>query len=283
MILPATRRLLQVFSCLTLLAFLTLFVMSARTDRYFAWTIAPPITAAFLGAAYAAGCVIVVLALRIGDWTRVRVPYITILVFTLITLVATLLHRDRFHFGSDLALARFAAWFWMVIYVVVPVGMLLMLLLQERRRNDQTWPRLPLPRLLSAVLILQGGVLLIVGTSLFVAPSTAAMVWPWPLTPLTARVVAAWLVAFGLAAVLAYRDADLRRLDLAAWAYAALGALELVVVLRYAGVVRWSSVAAWVYLLIAASILASSGYVLLGTGRDPKPVAPPAPLDRRSP
>jgi hypothetical protein len=199
-------------------------------------------------------------------------------------LVATVLHRDRFHFGSDFALARFAAWFWIAIYVVVPVGMLIMLLVQERRPHNQTWPRLPLPRLLSTVLILQGGVLLIVGTSLFVAPSTAAVVWPWPLTPLTARVVAAWLLAFGLAAVLACRDADLRRLDLAAWSYAALGALELVVVLRYPGVVRWSSVAAWVYLVIAASIIASSAYVLLCTGRNSSRVAPlPPTLDRRSP
>ena len=66
MILPGTRRLLIVFSTLTLLAFVALFGGAAYTDRYFAWTIKPPATAAFLGAAYAAGCVLVVLGAAPG-------------------------------------------------------------------------------------------------------------------------------------------------------------------------------------------------------------------------
>ena len=57
MILPGTRRLMGAFSLLTALASVVLFVLSASTEKYFAWTIQPPVTAAFLGAAYAAGCV----------------------------------------------------------------------------------------------------------------------------------------------------------------------------------------------------------------------------------
>ena len=45
-VLPGTRWLLRVFSALTLLAFVSLFLMASRTDRYFAWTIAPSATAA---------------------------------------------------------------------------------------------------------------------------------------------------------------------------------------------------------------------------------------------
>ena len=66
-VLPGTRWLLRAFSVLTFLAFVSLFLMAARTDRYFAWTIAPAATAAFVGAAYAAGCLLVVLSLRWVD------------------------------------------------------------------------------------------------------------------------------------------------------------------------------------------------------------------------
>jgi lysylphosphatidylglycerol synthetase-like protein (DUF2156 family) len=120
MILPGTRLLLVIFSGLTLLAFVVLFVLADETERDFAWTIKPPATAAFLGAAYAAGCALVVLALRKGTWAALRIPFLTILVFAVATLIATLLHLDRLHFGSDILAARYAAYFWMGVYLLVP-------------------------------------------------------------------------------------------------------------------------------------------------------------------
>jgi hypothetical protein len=261
MILPGTRLVLMVFAGLTLLAFFALFVGAERTDRVFAWTIQPPATAAFLGAAYAAGCALEVLALRRGTWAALRLPFLTILVFTTVTLVATLLHLDRFHFGSAFALARFAAWFWLAIYVVVPVAMVVVLVVQERRPSVPT-DRVPLPAVLRATMLAQGGLMLVAGAALFVRPGVAAALWPWPLTPLTARMVAAWLLAFGLAVGLAGLEADLARLDVAAIAYGLLAVLELVVVVRYAETVRWGSPAAWVYVAVAVSILLCSAYGL---------------------
>jgi hypothetical protein len=262
MILPATRLLLVIFSALTLLAFVALFVLSGSTDRYFAWTIKPPATAAFLGAAYAAGCVLVLLAQRKGTWAELQIPFVTILAFAVATLIASLLHVDRFHFGSPVLLARYAAYFWMAIYVVVPVAMVAVLAVQLRRPAPAPSP-VAMPTALAVTLLIQGVLLLAVGLALFVQPATAAALWPWPLTPLTARVVAAWLVAFGVGAVLAWRSRDLVRLQVAAVAYGLLAVLELVVLIRFPGTVRWSAPATWVYLALAASILVSSGYALL--------------------
>lgn len=254
MILPGTRWLLVAFGGLTFLAFLALFVMAAHTDRYFAWTIAPPATAAFLGAAYAAGCAGMLLGLRSARWASIRVPYVGIFVFTVVTLAATLLHLDRFHFGAPGALARFAAWLWLAVYVVIPVAMLVMLVRQERRADVRTRSRpSPLVRVLAAA---QGAVLMAVGLALFAAPELARLLWPWPLTPLTARMVAAWLIGFGVALALGVRRAHPVEDRTAAGAYLVLAVLELVVVLRYAGTVRWDFLAAWVYLAVAASILA---------------------------
>src|SRR3954453_3681477 len=106
-VLAPMRVLLVVFAVLTAMAVVALFVLSGQTDQTFAWTIQPPLTAAFLGAGYAAGFVLVVLALRDPVWAHSRVPVLTILAFVALTLVATLLHIDRFHFQPEFAAQPF--------------------------------------------------------------------------------------------------------------------------------------------------------------------------------
>jgi len=279
-ILPGMRRLLIIFSVLTLLAFAALFVGAGHTDRYFAWTINPPATAAFLGAAYAGGCALVFLSLRRGTWSTLRVPFVTILVFTLVTLAATVVHLDKFHFAKS-GIALFAAWFWLAVYVVVPLAMIVVLISQIRRSLPEPGPRLPIPRPLVAALLTQSGILLAVGVALFVAPATQAVLWPWMLTPLTARTVAAWLVAFGLGGLLAVREGDLARLDVPATAYALLAGLEIVVLIRYAEVVRWTAPATWVYLALFVLIMVCGAYALRRIYRHRLSRAANHPLDPR--
>src|SRR5919107_1765833 len=98
---PVMSALLLVFSLLTALAVIALYVVPDRTDELFAWTIQPPLTAAFLGAGYGAGCVLVVLSLRDPVWAHSRVAVLTILAFVVLTLVATLLHIERMHIDDD--------------------------------------------------------------------------------------------------------------------------------------------------------------------------------------
>ena len=211
-LLPATRGLLGAFTALTGLAVIALLLRADATDQYFAWTISPPISAAFLGSGYAAGCVLVVLSLRSGDWQVVRGPILTILVFTVLTLAASLLHLGRFHFHAGPRVAMFAAWWWTAVYVLLPPAMVAAVLLQDRRSPRREAHRTPVPRGLALPLAAEGVVMLAAGAALFADPGVARTVWPWPLTPLVARAVAAWLVAFAAAAGLALRDGDLARL-----------------------------------------------------------------------
>jgi hypothetical protein len=253
------RLLLGVFSALTALAVGALYVLAEQTDRTFAWTIQPPLTAAFLGAGYAAGCVLVVLSLREPAWAHARVPVLTVLVFVVLTLAATLLHLDRFHLTTgEGPVAVAAAWFWLAVYVVVPLGMIAALWLQERAPGADPPARAPVPRVLRGALAVESVVLTAVGVALFAAPGTATDLWPWPLTPLTARVVAAWLLAFGLATALAAAVGDLRRLRTAAIAYTVFGVLVAGAVLRFADSVAWGDPAAWVF--------AATTVAVVGTG-----------------
>jgi hypothetical protein len=264
-VLPAMRVLLVAFSALTLLAVVSLFIGSELTGTYFAWTIEPPLTAAYLGAGYAAGSVLVLLSLRTRAWADARVPVVTILVFTILTLIATLLHLDRFHFGAT-GIARLAAWLWMAVYVLVPPAIVALLVAQERVPGGAPPRRLPLPRWLVTLLAVQGAVLLAIGVALFLAPGVSALVWPWPLSPLTSRAVGAWQVAFGVAAVLAIRSGDLARLRTAAVASTAFAVLELVAVARYAEVVAWGAPALGVWVAVAAAFLVSGVYAWRASG-----------------
>lgn len=77
------------------------------------------------------------------------------------------------------------------------------------------------------------------------------------MTPLTARMVAAWLVAFGLAAALSLLVRDLARLRIATIGYTVFGALELAALLGYGQVVRWESPAATIYLIGLLAVVAT--------------------------
>ena len=64
------RVMLLVASVLGTIAFLQLFVGTEETDRYFAWTIEPPLTASFLGATYGASVVLLFLSSRRRAWAE---------------------------------------------------------------------------------------------------------------------------------------------------------------------------------------------------------------------
>src|SRR2546430_17536344 len=115
------RWLLYAASALVFLAGLQLSLLTEQTDTYFAWTIAPPLTAAFLGAAYWAAVPVELIAAREKVWAKARVAVPAIWLFTTLTLVATPVHFGRFPFSSLIASAQGAAWFWLAIYAGVPV------------------------------------------------------------------------------------------------------------------------------------------------------------------
>ncbi|SEP94456.1 hypothetical protein [Microlunatus flavus] len=260
---PGTRALLLTFAVLTLVATNQLFVLAADTDRWFAWTIQPPLTAAFVGAGYAAGFLLVVLVLRTRVWAEARLTLVSVLVFATASLVATLLHTDRFHFGAPEPVARFAAWFWLAVYVVVPVGLAVVVVRSHRAPGADPPRSVRLPVALKGALVLHAVVLLPVAVALLVSPGTAAVLWPWALTPLTAQMVGGWLLAFGVVAVGALLEDDLHRLSGPALAYAVFGLLQLLALALHGEAVRWGSPQAAAYLgvLVTVPVVGLAGWL----------------------
>jgi hypothetical protein len=106
-----------VVSCVTVsVTGFQLFVLTEYTDRFFAWTIDVPFTAAFLGASYWGSFAPVLVASRQQAWAWARVAVPGVWLFTVLTLLATLIHIDLFRMDSVFG------WAWLVVYLGVPGG-----------------------------------------------------------------------------------------------------------------------------------------------------------------
>jgi hypothetical protein len=210
-----------------------LFVLSEHTDRYFAWTIDVPLTAAFLGAGYWASVALEWLAAREASWARARIAVPAVFVSTTLTLVATLVHLDLLHLGGENSLmTRTVTWAWLAIYIFVPLAMLVLIARQLRPPGEDLSRGLPLSYWMRTVLSVQAAVFLGLGVALFIDPERSASLWPWALTPLTSRAVAAWLLGIAVAAGQTVWENDAHRVRVAFISYVALGVLQLVALVR---------------------------------------------------
>lgn len=238
---------------------LFLYLAPGRAEADYAWAIRPAINAACIGAGYLAGCVataLVVFGARF--WRSLRILPLALVVLAVTVLSATLIHEDRFFWDYSLT------WLWTAVYVVVPPLVLVFWRLQERAEGPAPAAdrRLGALRARSAVL---GAVLGAVGAGLFVLPTQAADVWPWPLTPLLARVIAGWYLLS--ASVLLTAAVSLRRAHEVPIAYATLGtwsALLLALTLLHSGDLADRPVAlgAWVAIHVLLLALAASALAL---------------------
>jgi hypothetical protein len=259
------RVLLAVAAVLVLLAGTQLFGFTLRTGEFFAWTIANPLTATFLGASYWASCVIEALAARERLWANARIAVPSVLAFTVLTMVVTLVHLSQFHLGARFALhTRAVTWGWIAIYAVVPLLLLIVLAAQVRARGTDPPRRRPPPVWLMSITGVHAVGLSGLGLVLLIAPALGARVWPWTLTPLTARAIGAWLIGLGVAAAHSLVERDLRRLQPAAWGYVAIAVLQSLALARFPHQMRWSSASGVIYVVVLISIAVVGIAAVLG-------------------
>jgi hypothetical protein len=256
-------RAMFVVSCVTVsVAGCQLFVLTEYTDRFFAWTIDVPLMAAILGASYWGSFALVLVASRQQAWARARVAVLGVWLFTVLTLLATLIHIDLFRMDNVFG------WAWLVVYLVVPLGYGVFAVRQLRSAGGDPPRQAPLPTWLRFVLGVQAAIMLIWGTALFLAPQTMAALWPWALTPLTGQAIGAWLIGVGVTAAHMCWENDFGRVYAGMAGYAALGALQLLALARYgAATVDWSGAGGWIYLLFVLSLLSVGLYGWLGARR----------------
>lgn len=190
-VLPLTRAGVWLLFGLALVNGAFLFFLPSHALTDYAWSIKPPVNAAFIGSGYLAGTLatgLVVFATSRWRSLHTLPPALWVLATTLA--VATIVHHDKFKFHFV------PTWGWIIIYVGIPFAVPYLVWLQRRNAEPEPEadPRLSLLRALSGV----AGVVIILGAAaLYLFPGDLASHWVWPLTPLLARVVAGWYAMFG--------------------------------------------------------------------------------------
>jgi hypothetical protein len=218
----AWRVVLRASAGLAVVAGALLFIGAEETDDWFSWTIQPPLTAAFLGGVYWAAAVLFWQTSRLSGWPALRTAAVAEAVAATGLLIATLIHLDKFH--HDLF-----GYFWIIVYAIAAPAITLLTVALWRRGPRRDPAERPLSGGLRLAAAVQAGFLAAYGVLLFAAPTTFDALWPWELTPLTARAVASFLL--GIAAALALAGAGVQRG--AAAAFACLGGLELLAALLH--------------------------------------------------
>jgi hypothetical protein len=253
-ILPITRLSFMLGALLATVAGIQLYVLSTRTADFFAWTIGVPLTAAFLGAFFWANTPSFVVALRRGEWPRVRILIVATLALTVFMAIATLRHLDIFHLDTGGLVARLAAWAWLVVYVGLPWLLLASFVRQERTGGAGAYSvQHPLLGWVRVYFFLQAVGATALGLGLSFAPGVFADIWPWELPALPAGAVGAWLLAFAAASWWVLREGDWQRVRIAIPGYLALCALQLLAVLRFRNDLA-DGARAWVYAATLAGL-----------------------------
>jgi MFS family permease len=251
----AVRVFLLFAAALVFASAVSLFFLSEQTDRYFAWTINPPLTAAFLGAGYGAITLVLLIALLEREWTNIRLGVSVLATGLVLILLATLLHLDRFHLNSPIFTAQLWAWAWLILYVILVPGLVFVLWLQRREKRQLRPRQSSLAPWLRILMGLLGTLMAVIGVGLILLPTTFAGFWPWPLTPLTGRMIGAWFTAIAVSLLAGTLDNDYPRLYIGAVAYIAFAILQFVNLVRYPTSADWSRPNTWLLIVTLASLL----------------------------
>lgn len=249
-ILLATRIVAIVIFPVLILGFILLYLMPTETETHFAWTINPEMTPIIMGSGYLAGAYYFV---RIGfgrRWSHVALTNPAVSMFAAMMMVATVLHWENFNH------THWAFYTWASLYTVAPP--IVLAIWWWNRKLDPGldgyagpivpgWARVGLG--LSGLLASTLGVLMLV------QPQIGVDIWPWTLSPLTARVIAGWLLLSGTASLILAPD---RRWDVWRMPFETTVLWAILVLL---GVVRvWdnfepSAPATWIFLLGVGTVV----------------------------
>ena len=235
---------------------LPLVFLTTQTDRYFAWTIRPFLTAAILGSNYVASTFLAIVASRQRVWAYGRVSASVALVFAPITTAATLIHLNKFHTDS------FFGWFWIVAYTIYP-PMLVWLLIKQLRTPGGDPPRTARVALwVKALFAIHSVVLIPTGLIMFFAPKLAGSFWPWTLTPLTSRALSAWALALGVLALHSLIENDFHRIKVGLACYPVFGVMHVISIIRFNGDIDWTRTSSYIYMGFLATTFLLGAYAL---------------------
>ncbi|MDQ1722025.1 MAG: hypothetical protein QOI26_1759, partial [Pseudonocardiales bacterium] len=198
-VLLPTRIVAGVLIPFLVLAFFVLVPWPSDTKRLFAWEIRPTMSAMVLGSVYLGGAYFFFRVLRASRWHTVAGGFLPVATFASLMGVTTVLHWSRFLHGNV------AFWLWVGLYFTTPFLVLAIFLRNQREYPPSRDEDLRLSPGAAKAIVVTGGLSALMCAFCYLFPHRAVSVWPWHLTPLTARVLGA-IFALGLAGLGAARE-----------------------------------------------------------------------------
>jgi hypothetical protein len=257
-VLLVTRVLAGIIVPILVAAFVMLYLLPNDTDRLFAWPVKPPMTAMMLGATYLGGAYFFTMVLISRQWHTVKLGFLPVTSFAAVLGISTILHWDRFTPGH-ISFVLWAFLYFTLPFVIPAVWYRNRRVAQGSSVSDE--PRLPLA--LSLAIGALGAILTTVSVILLVFPEVLVPTWPWTLSPLTARVMAAMFALSGLVGLGIAIDRRWSSARIIFQAQAISIILILVAIVRAQDEIAWSRWESWLFVAGQLLVLAFIGWAAL--------------------
>lgn len=253
-VLPYTRGLALFILPFLLEAWVILYLFPGHTAQLWAWPIPTTMTSMVLASAYLGGAYFFFRVLREQQWHRISTGFLAVTAFASLLGIATILHWDKFAHGN-VAFSLWAALYFIAPFLVIGAW------LGNRRHAAPATGSAVMLRPAERFIIAGVGVLALVqGIVMFVAPNVVIDLWPWPLTPLTCRVIGATF-CLGGAGVGVWRDPRWTSLRLMLEVEALMLILMLIAAVRASDELLADRALAWPLLVGVLLAIAGSAYL----------------------
>jgi hypothetical protein len=266
-VLPYTRGLSLFITPFLVVAFVILYLFPDHTARLWAWAIPVRMTSMVLASAYLGGAYFFLRVQRERQWHSMAVGFLAVTTFASLLGVATLLHWDKFLHH------HVAFWLWAGLYFTAPFLVIGAWIVNRRYAAPTLAVDVLLRPVERAVVAVVGAAALVQGIVMFVTPSSVIDLWPWPLTPLTCRVIGA-VFCLGCAGIGAWRDPRWTSVRLMLQVEVVMLVLMLVAAVRARDEMIAGRALTWPLLAGVLLMLAGSGYLWVRYEVRPRPVAP---------
>lgn len=206
LILPETRVVSMFIPPFLIVAFIMLYFFPYDGVAFngiplFAWTIKPAMTPLIMAAGYISGAYFFVRLIMGGKWHWFAHGFPAITAFTWFMGLSTLLHWDRFLHN------HISFYAWLILYLVTPF--LVPALWWRNHRADPATPDsgdVVVPQVVRSAVLVMSVVMVGLALFMFIFPQVMIEIWPWSLTPLTARIVGGWFALPGVMGLFVSRD-----------------------------------------------------------------------------
>jgi len=249
-VLPVTRWLSIAIIPFLVVAFAVLYPFPHDTGRLFAWPVRPTLTPMILASVYLGGAYFFLRAAMAEQWHTVKGGFVPVGTFATLMGVATILHWGKFTHS------HVAFWLWAGLYFTTPLLVFGVWWANRRRDVSAAGAELLVPVRVSRVIAVLGALSVLTALFLFVFPGRAVAIWPWMLTPLTARVMGA-IFALGIAGLGAPADRRWSSARILLQVAALMLALILAAGVRASGELDPSNAMTWLIGFGFATVLAA--------------------------